>query len=218
MQTLPLSFESSPQGIEVSALLTTPGNPNAILVLGHGAGAGMDHVHMQSIAASLGEAGIAALRFNFPYMQAGRRRTDSKSVCIETIGRAVAFAHAHLPRLPLFVGGHSFGGRMASHFAAEAQPDISGLVYYSFPLHPARRPDTKRADHLVRIRKPQLFLSGTRDALADLSLLRDVASNLAGARLHELDTADHGFRIRPSRTTAEDVYHEAARVAAAFIG
>lgn len=214
-----MKFVATQSKGKVSALWQSPDGSAAVLVLAHGAGANMQHAHMQNIADALGQRSIATLRFNFPYMEAGGGRTDKPEVCIETIGNAISLAREHAGDLPLFVGGHSFGGRMSSHYAAERRgdigDDIEGLVYFSFPLHPAKKPDTKRAAHLTDIELPQLFLSGTRDALADLELLTSIVTELPGATLHELDTADHSFRIlKRTRQSEESVYDEAARIAA----
>ncbi len=192
--------------------------PSAVLVLGHGAGANMDHAHMQAIADALGQVGITTVRFNFPYMEAGRNRTDSQSVCADTFAAAIALARQECPNLPLLIGGHSFGGRMSSHFAAEREANLSGLVYFSFPLHASKRPETKRADHLYTLAPPQLFLSGTRDTLAELPLLRTVTSRIPRGTLHELDTADHGFKIlKRTRSVSESIYDEAARITRRWI-
>lgn len=181
----------------------------------------MRHAHMQNIADALSRQSIATFRFNFPYMEAGGGRTDKPEICVETFANAIALARERAGSLPIFIGGHSFGGRMSSHYAAERGGDdeaIEGLVYFSFPLHPAKKPDTRRAVHLRDIAQPQLFLSGTRDALADPELLRATVASLPNAILHELDTADHGFRIlKRTRQSAEDVYDEAARIAAGWI-
>lgn len=218
MRVAELEFLATEDKGNVSALLLAPVTPVAILVLGHGAGANMHHAHMQAIADSLAANGIATLRFNFPYMQRGGGRTNNKAICAETIGNAAALARSRYPDLPQYVGGHSFGGRMASHFAADGRPRIDGLVYYSFPLHPSKKPGIARADHLHQLDYPQLFLSGTRDDLADSALLRGVVARLPDATLHELDTADHGFRIlKRTRKSDEDVYTEAARQVVAFI-
>jgi predicted alpha/beta-hydrolase family hydrolase len=208
----------------VSARLSRPDDSRALIVLAHGAGANMLHQHMQSITSALERQGLATLRFNFPYMEAGGKRTDSKPVCIEAISNAVDLANTLASDLPLFLGGHSFGGRMSSHAIDErnAYGEIfdrcRGLIYFSFPLHPSKKPDIKRADHLYSIKIPMLFLSGTRDSLADSELLEDVSHRIPNAELHWLDTADHGFKIlKRSRQSAEDVYQEAARVTASFV-
>ena len=174
---------------------------------------------MSNIAEALSAAGIATLRFNFPYMQQGKPRTDNIPTCVETFRNAVDFGRNKVRRVPLFIGGHSFGGRMSSHYAAETgDKRVAGLIYFSFPLHNAKKPTTSRADHLAAIKKPMLFLSGTRDGLADLSLIKPIVKKLANGHLHELDTADHGFKIlKRSRQSKEDVYSEASRVAADWI-
>lgn len=203
---------------QVSALLDMPDSPIALLVLGHGAGADMRHGHMQAIAESLVDRKIAVLRYNFPFKESGGRRVDPMPVCERTIAAAISEAKRHLVDLPLLLGGHSFGGRMASHFAHDHPDGIAGLVYYSFPLHIQGKPATTRAAHLPGITCPQLFLSGSRDALAEPSLLHEVIAGLPNAMLHELFTADHGFRtLKRTRTDPDDVYTESAKVVHEFV-
>ncbi|MCB1693050.1 MAG: hypothetical protein KDI19_09810 [Pseudomonadales bacterium] len=220
MTTESLTFQATSEA-RVSARLQVPESPRALLVLGHGAGADMTHAHMQAIADVLARRDVATLRYNFPYMEAGGKRTDKPATCIETIDNAISLAASRMAIRPLIAGGHSFGGRMTSHFAADvkdAGERLDGLAYFSFPLHPAKKPDVKRAAHLPGITLPQLFLSGTRDDLADRFLLRDVVATLPNATLHELDTADHGYRIlKRTRTSIEDVYEEAGRVFASWL-
>lgn len=217
MKLTELAFEATPAKGDVSALLLEADRPLGTLVFGHGAGADMRHAHLLAIAESLARAQVSTFRFNFPFMQAGGRRTDPLHVCLDTIDHAIQSAGATVSS-PIFVGGHSFGARMASHLAIPAHARVQGLVYYSFPLHPAGRPGTARAQHLITIGLPQLFISGTRDALAEPALLRQVLRRLPGARLHELDTADHGFRtLKRRRQSTENVYDEAARETARFI-
>lgn len=219
-----LQFTATVEKGLVSARLNRPKDSRALIVLAHGAGANMLHQHMQSITSALEHQGLATLRFNFPYMEAGGKRTDSKPVCIETISGAVNLANEVASDLPLFLGGHSFGGRMSSHAVDEG--DVSGqafdrcrgLIYFSFPLHASKKPDIKRADHLHRIKMPMLFLSGTRDSLADRELLEDVTHKIPNAELNWLETADHGFKIlKRRRQSAEDVYQEASRITASFV-
>lgn len=214
--TAALSFVVNEEKGEVDALLIKPKKPVAILVLAHGAGANLRHAHMSNIAESLAAVGIATLRFNFPYMQLGKPRTDNIPTCIETFSNAIQLTRNKVRNLPLYIGGHSFGGRMSSHYMAETADDrVAGLVYFSFPLHNAKKLEIKRADHLPTINKPMLFLSGTRDGLADLSLLKPIVQTLVNGQLHELDTADHSFKIlKRTRQAAEDVYTEATRVTA----
>jgi len=198
---------------EVSALLMRPEGATHILVLGHGASSNMRTPLLQTIAEHLAEQKIATFRYNFPYSEKGGGR-NSQDVCTATIRSAVAAAHKIAPDLPIFAGGHSFSGRMTSTAASESPlENVRGLVFFSFPLHPAGEPATKRADHLASVTVPMLFLSGTRDALAELDLLEPVVKKLGKrATLHLLDTADHGFKIlKRTRTSSEDVFAEMAR-------
>ena len=201
----------------MEVLWQCPDDAAAALVLAHGAGAGMRHRNLQALADAFARQGIATLRFDFPFMQAGRRRVDSRPVATAAIAEAFAEA-AVRTGLPLWLGGHSFGGRMASHAALDEAIEPRGLVFCSFPLHPAGKPGTARAAHLERIALPMLFLSGTRDALAEGALLEPLVSGLPSAELHWLETADHGYRVlKRSRSTDEDVFDEMARVARDFI-
>lgn len=191
-----------------------PGGATCLLVLGHGASTNMRHATLQTIAERMAAAGIATFRYNFPYSEEGRGR-DSQPTCTATVRSAVAAAHALAPDLPLLAGGHSFGGRMTSTAASESPLEgVRGLVFFSFPLHPPGKPDTKRAVHLEKVSVPMLFLSGTRDELARLDLLQGVCAGLGSrATLHLLDTADHGYRVlKRARPTGEDVFDEMARV------
>jgi predicted alpha/beta-hydrolase family hydrolase len=209
-----MKFLATPEKGEVSALLVRPEGSSHLLVLGHGASTNMRHATLQTIADRLAEVGIATLRYNFPYSEHGKGR-DSQAVCTQTVRSAVAMAREAVPGVPLLAGGHSFGGRMTSTAAAESPLDgVTGLVFYSFPLHLAGKPDTKRAEHLAAVTVPMLFLSGSRDELADMALLKPVCKKLGKlATLHEVDTADHGYKVlKRSRASDEDVFVEMARV------
>lgn len=209
-----LGFLGTPEKGEVSAILIRPENATHLLVLGHGASTNMRHPTLQAIADSLVEQGIATFRYNFPYSENGRGR-DSVETCVATIRSAVAAAREAAPDLTLLAGGHSFGGRMTSTAQSERPLDgAKGLVFFSFPLHLAGRPDTKRAEHLKQIGIPMLFMSGTRDALAELDLLKPVVKSLdKHAKLHLIDTADHSYKIlKKTRTSDEDVFVEMSRV------
>ena len=213
-KTEQLKFISTTEKGEVSALLMRPEDATHLLVLGHGASSNMQTPMLTKIAENLAEQGIATFRYNFPYSEHGGGR-NSNEVCIETVRAAVAAAHLAAPDLPLLAGGHSFSGRMTSTAASESPLEhVKGLVFFSFPLHPAGEPATKRADHLSNVTVPMLFLTGTRDALAELDLLQPVVKNLGKlATLHLLDTADHSFKIlKTKRQTDEDVFLEMARV------
>ncbi|MGV3484773.1 MAG: alpha/beta fold hydrolase [Planctomycetaceae bacterium] len=194
-----------------------PTNAIAAVVLAHGAGAGMSHKNMQAIADALERQLVATLRFNFPFIDAGRSRTDPPAVAAETI--AAAFENARQRTdLPLWLGGHSFGGRMASHAVLDHGLTPAGLIFCSFPLHPAGRLAVKRAEHLQAVRQPMLFLSGTRDELADRELLEQVVGQLPTAQLHWLETADHSYHVlKRTRRSEEHVFAEMARVTREFI-
>ena len=191
----------------VSGLFDRPGTSRAVLVLAHGAGAGMEHPSMQAVASGLAQRGIASLRYQFPYMERKSRRPDPPALCHATVRAAVAQATRLAPKLPLIAGGRSFGGRMTSQAQAQAPLErVRGLVFLAFPLHPAGRPATERATHLQAVGIPMLFIQGTRDELADLSLLRPVVEQLGSrATLHVLEDADHSFHVpaRSGRTAAD---------------
>jgi uncharacterized protein len=194
-----------PDGQRVSGLLQTPPKARAGYVLAHGAGAGMTHPFMTAIADGLAERGIATFRFQFLYMEKGGRRPDPPALAHLVVRAAIAEARRRLPRLPLFAGGRSFGGRMTSQAqAVEPLPGVRGLIFLGFPLHPAGRPSIDRAGHLREVEVPLLFIQGTRDALAETRLLRPVVKKLgARATLHLLPEADHAFHV-PVRTGRSD--------------
>ena len=192
---------------KVSGILLRPPNAWANYVLAHGAGAGMRHRFMESIAQALAGQGIATLRSQFPYVEAGTRRPDPPGVLEATVRAAVATAQESTPDLPLVAGGKSLGGRMASNAMARRRLEgVLGLVFLGFPLHPARQPAVTRAEHLDRVEAPMLFLQGTRDDLADLDLVTSVCARLGPkATLHLVEGADHSFAVlkRSGRTEAE---------------
>ena len=181
----------------VSGLWQEAASSEAVLVLAHGAGAGMEHPFMRATAEALATVGISTLRYQFPYVEQGRRRPDSPKVARRTVRAAVAKAADEAGERPLFAGGKSFGGRMTSSAAATDRfPGVRGIVFFGFPLHRPGSPSVERAAHLADVAVPMLFLQGTRDALADLGLMREVVGGLgARARLHVVDGADHGFAV-----------------------
>lgn len=188
-------------------ILMRPADAKLLLVLAHGAGAGMRHVFMQTIAEALAARRVATLRWEFPYMAAGKPRPDPPAIA-EAAVRAVWIAAARLaPDLPRFAGGKSFGGRMTSRAHATAPlPKLRGIAFLGFPLHPPEKPGTERAEHLAQAAGPLLFLTGTRDELAPLPRLRPVVRKLGGrAVLHVVKGADHGFDVlvRSGRKPAE---------------
>ena len=196
---------------EVSALLVLPPDARLLYVLAHGAGAGMRHPFLESIAQRLAERGIATLRYQFPYMERRSSRPDPPAVAAATVRAAVAEAARVTPGLPLIAGGKSFGGRMTSTAQAEEPlPGVRGLVFLGFPLHPPGRPGDQRAEHLARVQIPMLFLQGDRDDFADLKLLKPVLERLRErATLHLVDGGDHSFKVRKqSGRTDADVMGE----------
>jgi len=201
-----LSF-SVGDGLRVSARLALPPHARACYVLAHGAGAGMEHPFMTAMAVGLAERGVATLRYQFPYMERGSRRTDPPQLCHATVRAAVAEGARLAPELPLIAGGRSFGGRMTSQAQSLAPlPGVRGLAFLGFPLHPAGRPADTRAEHLTRVQIPMLFLQGTRDALAERSLLEALLTRLGPrASLCWLDEADHSFHVaaRSGRNEAQ---------------
>ena len=200
----------------VGAIYKEAAEPVATLVFGHGAGGDMHHRTMKAIAEAFSKVGIATLRFNFPFKEEGHARVDSKAVSVATVKAAVEFAATNY-QTTLFLGGHSFGGRMASHAVVDYELNVAGMILCSFPLHPRGKPSTARAEHLAAIRQPMLFLSGTRDALAEPDLLCSVVE-VARAKLQWLETADHGYGIlKRTRQRQDDVFDEMADYARDFV-
>ena len=209
----PLQIQVGERVGRVSGLLLRPPEPWAGYVLAHGAGAGRAHPFMESVARALLGRGIATLRYQFPYVEAGGRRPDPPAVLIATVRAAVARARDLLPDLRLFAGGKSLGGRMTSHAAAAHPLDgVAGLVFLGFPLHRPKHPAIERAEHLTRVSLPMLFLQGTRDDLADLTLIREVCAGLGErATLHVVEGADHSFGVlKRSGRTGTEVLEELA--------
>jgi len=206
-------------GCEVSALLCRPPDAERLLVLAHGAGAGMHHPFMEKLAAELAAVRVATLRYQFPYMQEQRRVPDAPALLTATVAAAVQAAAKIAPGLPLLAGGKSMGGRMTSQAAAQGLlAPVKGLVFFGFPLHPPNRPGTQRATHLAKVKIPMLFLQGTRDTFADLKLLRPICAQLGSrATLHIIETADHSFHVlKSSKRNDHEVLHELAATTASW--
>ena len=206
------------EGLRVSGLFMKPNTAKAMLVFAHGAGAGMTHTFMEDVAQGLAVRGIATLRFNFPFMEAraDKRwgRPDTAAIAHAAVRAALIEAQKLTPDLPLFAGGKSYGARMTSQMQGQdAFPCVRGLIFLGFPLHAAKKPSVARAEHLSRVGEPMLFVQGTRDALAEISLLRSACASLKGATLHVIDGADHGFHVlaRSGRKDA-DVVEEICKV------
>ena len=203
----PQSVDISTNGETVSGLFLRPANAKALYLFAHGAGAGMTHKAMTSNAVGLAARGIATLRFNFPYMKKGSKRPDAPKVAHAAIRAAAAKAAELASDLPLFAGGRSFGGRMTSQAQSiEPLPGVRGLAFLGFPLHPAGKPGIERAKHLSNLVVPTLFVTGSKDALADMDLLRPVVGRLGErATLYVVEHADHSFKTaaKSGKTSAQ---------------
>lgn len=216
-----VSFMASKSSGEVSALFMRPENARWLLVLGHGAGAGMRHVFMQDVAENLAKQGIATLRYQFPYMEQGKKAPNPPPILMATVRSAVAKATELADGLPLIAGGKSLGGRMTSNAAAkESLPGVKGIVFFGFPLHAPGKPSSDRADHLFDVTVPMLFLQGTRDKLADLEFLTPVCKRLGSrATLQIFEDADHSFHVpKRSGKSDEQIRQELARKVADWAG
>lgn len=200
----PVTIDVAGEG-QVSGLPLKPKGASAMYVFAHGAGAGMAHASMAAIAKGLAERGIATLRYQFLYMERKSKRPDPPKLAQAAVRAAVAEAQRLAPELPLFAGGKSFGGRMTSGAQAAAPLDgVRGLIFLGFPLHPAGKPARERADHLGNVHIPMFFLQGTRDALAELDLLKPVIKDLGKrATLKLYDPADHSFHV-PAKSGRKD--------------
>jgi predicted alpha/beta-hydrolase family hydrolase len=195
MKTRSLSLKISPAVGAVSAECIIPEKSICIMTLAHGAGAGMHHSFMVTLAQLLSEQAIATLRFNFPFAENKKGRPDTPAVAHQTIEAAIAKAQKLFPELPLSVAGKSFGGRMSSQYlSAHPHPEVKGIVFYGFPLHPPGRPSIDRAEHLKDVKTPMLFLQGTKDELATWNLIEAVCSSLKQATLVKIEGANHAFK------------------------
>jgi len=191
-----IQIEISERTGSVSALAIVPKEAVALLVLAHGAGAGMTHTFMEDVAAELATNGIATLRYNFPYMEKESRRPDPPAVAEKTVSVVVEKACILYPKLPIFAGGKSFGGRMTSQRMAKSCPDyLKGIVFFGFPLHAIGKPSMDRAVHLADVKVPMLFLQGTKDKLADIAMMREVTQKLKDSVLLPFENADHSFKV-----------------------
>ena len=215
-----LQFTPTERAGSVSALLLRPASARALLVLGHGAGAGMRHPFMQAVAERLAARKIATLRYQFPYMEKGKKSPDSQTTLRATIVSAVETAKKAARGLPLLAGGKSMGGRLTSLVAAEGRlPDVQGLIFFGFPLHAARKPSSERGAHLAEVNVPMLFLQGTRDRLAALDLIKPLCRHLGKrASLHIVEGGDHSFHVlkRSGRTDA-DVQNELGETVGSWV-
>ena len=215
-----IQFFVSEKAGAVSGLLITPNDARSLLVLGHGAGAGMRHRFMEDVAAKLAERGVATLRYQFPYMEKRTKRPDTEAVLTDTVRAAIVAAKKQAGDLPLFAGGKSMGGRMTSLAAAkELLEGVHGLIYFGFPLHASGKPGAERGQHLMEVTVPMLFLQGSRDALADLKLLKPLCKKLGkNVELFVINGGDHSFHmLKSARKSDDEVLHAVAEKAAGWI-
>jgi uncharacterized protein len=195
MKTRSLSLKISPSIGAVSVECIIPEKSKCIMTLAHGAGAGMHHSFMVTLAQLLSEQAIATLRFNFPFAENKKGRPDTPAIAHQTIEAAIAKAQKLFPELPLFVAGKSFGGRMSSQcLSTHPHIEVKGIIFYGFPLHPPGRPSIDRAEHLKEVKTPMLFLQGTKDELAKWELIESVCSSLKQATLVKIEGANHAFK------------------------
>ncbi len=219
-RTKEVKFVVNDKAGAVSGLLLQPSGACALLLLAHGAGAGMRHRFMEEIAAKLADEEVATLRYQFPYMEKQARRPDSQGVLTDTVRATVAAAAQYARDLPLFAGGKSMGGRMTSLAAAKQPLDgVRGLIFFGFPLHAAGRPGAERGEHLREINIPMLFLQGSRDALAELNLLKPLCARLGRrSELFVIDGGDHSFHMLKSvGKSDEEVLSDLAQKTAGWI-
>lgn len=215
-----IQFQISEEIGSTSALYIRPVKPKFLLVLAHGAGAGMEHPFMETLAQFLAQEKVATLRFNFAYMENGKKIPDRPKKALPTISAAINQAKKLARGVPILIGGKSFGGRMCSQLAAsELLTDVEGILYFGFPLHAIGKPSTDRAAHLSNISQPQLFLQGTRDTLADIKLIKQVCKKLKQAKLEIFEGGDHSFKmLKKTGIPHEEVIEKLAKTAANFSG
>jgi predicted alpha/beta-hydrolase family hydrolase len=193
------------------------------VLLAHGAGSDMHGAALLAVADALAAAGIPSLRFNYPYRSAGKRAPDRPKV-LEAATREAAAALAKRAKLPperLVLGGRSMGGRYCSLVAGAADDPVPalGLLFLSYPLHAAGKPDQPRTEHFPRLDLPVLFVSGTRDSLGSRPALTRAAHKVVGpVEFHWIDTADHGYRpLKASGRSTADVLTEVAAVSTDWV-
>ncbi|WP_345750931.1 alpha/beta hydrolase family protein [Microbacterium rhizophilus] len=211
--TVPLASGS----VDVSIATDPAQSARAILVLAHGAGAGMRHPFLAGLAGALADDGITVIRFNFPYVEAGRRMPGRPADAVATWRALVA--HAATAGPPVWAAGKSYGGRMASMAASEGDFRVEGLAYLGYPLHAPGKPEKPRAGHLPAIAQPQLFVEGTRDAfIHPLEQFRDVVATCQDATVEWIEGGDHSFEVKGRRRPADVIGAELAPILSRFIG
>ena len=194
------------------------GKAFAALIVAHGAGAGQTSPFLVRGATALAERGITAATFDFPYMAAGRSAPDRAPV-LETAWRAaIDAARSRVGSLPLFIGGKSMGGRIASHVASQGgSGPLAGLVFFGYPLHPPGKPDQRRDAHLPAIVEPMLFIQGSKDPFGTGDEIRALVASLKHATLHEIAGGDHSFKVPGGKAKQEPAFLEVIDTAAAWM-
>lgn len=193
------------------------GEVSDVVVIAHGAGAGMRHPFLTGFAGALRELGFATLRFNFPYLEAGRRMPGPAAHAVQTWNDVVAWVRAEVPGVRVWACGKSYGGRMASMAVAEGL-EVDGLVYLGYPLHPPGRPEKPRVEHLPAVRPPQLFVEGTNDPFVQpLSQLEEAVASCQDARIAWIDGGGHSFEVKGRKRPADEVGASLAPTVAEFI-
>ena len=204
MEAITSSHFISDNSGSVSTLTLFPeNNAKAIIILAHGAGAGITHPFMEKLSQKLFAHSIGTIRYNFPYMEKKKKMPDVPAVAEKTVGRLLAEVTAKYQQIPIFLAGKSFGGRMSSQFISKNDVNVRGIIFYGFPLHAPGKADIQRAEHLKAIKVPMLFLQGTNDALANLQLIERVCNELPSATLVTFTGADHSFRVKGKEAVDE---------------
>ncbi len=201
----------------VSAVWIAPKDTVAWLIVGHGAGAGMDHPFLAGFCRAMAAYGVATARFNFHYMNAGRRAPDPEAALRAAWNEAFTGVVAMADGVPVLAGGKSLGGRIASMCVADGMP-AAGIVFLGYPLHPPGKPERVRAEHLERISVPMLFLQGTRDPFAKPEILAPVLERLGDRVTYvPIEGGDHSFNVRGAKADARDVGAGLAEHAGPFV-
>jgi uncharacterized protein len=204
-------------GWPLSGIVIAPRSAPAWLVLAHGAGAGMEHPFLAGFCRAIGGHEVATARFNFPYMETGRRSPDPERTLREAWQQAFEAVGEMAGPRPVLVGGKSLGGRIASMCVADGMP-AAGLVFLGYPFHPPGKPERVRDAHLYEIRVPMLLLQGTADPFANPRVVQRVLEKIGPlAEHHPIEGGDHSFNVRGRKRDPREVGADLAEIAAAFV-
>jgi predicted alpha/beta-hydrolase family hydrolase len=201
---IPVALPSGP--VEISADAAVPDDPWATIAIAHGAGAGYRHPFLLGFARAMNELGVATVRFNFPYSEAGRRMPGPAAHATTTWAAVMAFAAGLAADVPVWASGKSYGGRMASMAAAEGSIAPAGLVYLGYPLHPPGEPAKARVAHLPDVAQPQLFVEGTNDPFVDPhTQLEEAVASCQDATISWIEGGGHSFEVKGRKRPADEV-------------